>query len=83
MNRPAICDPRENDGGWFVVQGVWNNDDGFVLTDPVIHYVSSRDPRRKHRNGATDKGREGVTKFFNTHKCGPLCRRLGLTLPSF
>ena len=55
--------------------------DGYVLTDPVIHYVSSRGGRR-HRNGATDKGAHGVLNFFKTHKCGALCRRLGLTVPN-
>ena len=60
------------------LQGTWNSHDGFVLTDPVVHYVSSRNPHRKHKNGATDKGRDGVDRFFKTHKCGPLCARLGL-----
>jgi hypothetical protein len=35
----------DNSGGKTLVcdlQGVWNAFDGFVLTDPVIHYVSSR-----------------------------------------
>jgi hypothetical protein len=49
-----------------------------MLTDPVVHYVSARNPHRKHKNGATDKGRDGVDRFFQTHKCGPLCARLGL-----
>ena len=57
-------------------QGVWNADDGFMLTDPVVHYVSSTGKR--HKNGATDRGKEGVQNFFKTHKCGPLCKRLGL-----
>jgi hypothetical protein len=56
-------------------QGTWNIHDGFVLTDPVVHYVSSRNPHRKHKNGATDKGLDGVDRFFKTHKCGPLCAR--------
>ena len=43
------------------LQGVWNADDGFVLTDPVVHYVSSSG--RRHKNGATDKGVEGVRAF--------------------
>ena len=58
------------------LQGVWNADDGFMLTDPVVHYVSSTGKR--HKNGATDRGIEGVQNFFKTHKCGPLCKRLGL-----
>ena len=43
------------------LQGVWNADDGFVLTDPVVHYVSSSG--RRHKNGATDKGEEGASAF--------------------
>ena len=62
-------------------RGWWNADDGFVLTDPVVHYVSSREPLKKHKNGATDKGRDGVAKFFATHKCNALCERLGLKRP--
>ena len=44
------------------IQGVWNKDDGFVLTDPVAHYISSRGVR--HKNGATDKGFGGVCNFL-------------------
>ncbi|KXZ55303.1 hypothetical protein GPECTOR_3g438 [Gonium pectorale] len=62
--RKLVCD----------LQGVWNPTDGFTLTDPVIHQFS----RKKKKNGATDKGLDGVREFFETHKCGPLCRRLGL-----
>jgi len=58
------------------LQGVWNETDGFMLTDPVIHHASS-----KGKNGRTDKGKEGMKKFFESHKCNPLCRRLGLDMP--
>ena len=58
------------------LQGIWNPDDGFVLTDPVVHYVSSRG--KKHKNGATDKGLEGVKRFFGTHECNALCTKIGL-----
>ena len=58
------------------LQGVWNTHDGFVLTDPVVHYVSSTGKR--HKNGATDKGLEGVRRFFATHKCCALCKRMAL-----
>jgi hypothetical protein len=63
------------------LQGVCNAVDGFVLTDPVIHYVSSRRGSERHRNGGTDKGAQGVLAFFKTHRCGALCRRLGLAPP--
>jgi hypothetical protein len=56
------------------LQGVWNPADGFMLTDPVVHYMSSSG--RKHKNGATDKGFEGMKRFFQTHKCGPLCAKM-------
>ena len=51
---------------------------GFQLTDPVVHYVSAANPERRHQNGATDKGRNGVCKFFATHKCNRICRRMNL-----
>lgn len=62
------------------LQGVWNAEDGFVLTDPVVHYISSTGKR--HKNGATDQGVLGVRKFFQTHTCNRLCARLGLRRPS-
>jgi len=61
-------------------QGVWNATDGFVFTDPVIHHISKAG--RRHRNGQTDKGVEGVRRFFASHQCNAVCRRLGLTMPS-
>ena len=61
------------------LQGVWNSTDGFMLTDPVIHYIASNGKR--HCNGATDKGARGVLNFFKTHTCGALCRQLGLVKP--
>mmetsp|Transcript_41452 Transcript_41452/g.100156 ORF Transcript_41452/g.100156 Transcript_41452/m.100156 type:complete len:676 (+) Transcript_41452:109-2136(+) len=57
------------------LQGVWNETDGFMLTDPVIHHASG-----KGKNGRTDRGKEGIKKFFETHKCNPLCKRLGLNI---
>jgi hypothetical protein len=55
------------------LQGVWNKFDGFTLTDPVFHSV-----HHSKKNGQTDKGIGGMQKFFETHKCGSLCRSLGL-----
>ena len=66
LGKKLVCD----------LQGVWNADDGFVLTDPVIHYVSSSG--KTHRNGATDKGKIGVQRFFETHVCNSLCKRMHL-----
>jgi hypothetical protein len=67
LGKQLVCD----------LQGVWNADDGFVLTDPVVHYVSGSGKR--HQNGATDKGFEGVKRFFRTHTCGSLCKKMLLT----
>ena len=68
----------QSDGKQLVcdLQGVWNIVDGFTLTDPVVHYNSGRS--RSRVNGSTDKGREGMQKFFETHECSALCRKLGL-----
>ena len=55
------------------LQGVWNQIDGFTLTDPVVH-----DGKERHQSRRTDKGSSGIHAFFRTHKCSPLCKRLGL-----
>ncbi|KAK3232626.1 hypothetical protein CYMTET_57028 [Cymbomonas tetramitiformis] len=64
------------------VQGVWNSVDGFMLTDPVIHYRSAQPGTSRRKYGATDKGLQGMRLFFSTHKCNAMCRRLGLELPT-
>ena len=46
----------------------------FEFTDPVIHYKSSTG--RKHVFGRTDRGKKGMSDFFQTHDCGELCRML-------
>ncbi|EEH59666.1 LOW QUALITY PROTEIN: uncharacterized protein MICPUCDRAFT_64115 [Micromonas pusilla CCMP1545] len=46
----------------------------FELTDPVIHYSSTKG--RKNVFGRTDRGREGMNKFYATHKCSELCEAL-------
>jgi len=57
------------------LQGVFD-ERGNVLrfSDPVIHYRSYSGRRQVH--GLTDKGKDGIGKFFATHKehCGYLCR---------
>jgi hypothetical protein len=53
------------------IQGVLHhNPPLFELTDPAIH---SKD---KVRFGKTDFGRKGMTDFFKTHECNPLCHVL-------
>jgi len=64
--RMLVCD----------IQGVYNRVDGFVLSDPVVHEVCGAGKR--HKNGATDKGEEGIDMFFSSHVCNPLCARLSL-----
>ena len=56
------------------IQGTWNAYDGFNFTDPAVHTLGV-----KGRRGGTDKGTEGIKKFFETHKCNILCRKLGLS----
>jgi hypothetical protein len=48
----------------------------YRLTDPCIHYVSTRGRRMVH--GRTDKGWQGMRDFFKTHACNSLCHLLGL-----
>jgi hypothetical protein len=70
--RDLVCD----------LQGVWNAVDGFIFTDPVIHHNSHKSGRVDGHNGRTDKGLDGIRKFFVTHKCNSMCRRLGLEVPT-
>lgn len=64
--RQLVCD----------LQGVWNADDGYLLTDPVVHQVGEQ----RYINGATDKGLVGIKNFFETHVCSSLCKKMGLPL---
>jgi hypothetical protein len=57
------------------LQGVWNEIDGFLLTDPAMH----RKPKGgRQKRGGTDKGADGIADFFRTHRCSARCRELGL-----
>jgi len=60
------------------LQGVLNTDRTprpmFELTDPAIHYKSSKQNQRTY--GRTDKGQEGIHMFLMSHKCSNLCRLL-------
>jgi hypothetical protein len=61
------------------LQGVFNADTippTYELTDPVIHYKSSRGI--KNTFGRTDCGKQGISDFRRTHICNPLCK---LVLP--
>ena len=46
------------------------------LTDPAIHSWSGF--RRNARYGQTDKGEDGMRKFFKYHQCNVLCDSLGI-----
>lgn len=48
----------------------------FDLTDPVIHYKSKTGRHQVY--GRTDLGRQGMDKFFHTHRCNDVCRLLGI-----
>ena len=56
------------------VQG-FERDGVFTLTDPALH---SRDDWGARYFGDTDMGNEGMEKFFQSHKCGKTCKRLGI-----
>ncbi|KAL7563138.1 hypothetical protein ACA910_012319 [Epithemia clementina (nom. ined.)] len=62
------------------LQGVYNTDmlpPTFELSDPAIHYSSQKG--REMVFGRTDKGKEGMQRFFNTHKCSSVCKFLKLS----
>lgn len=62
------------------LQGVFNTDmtpPTFELTDPAIHYASTKGRRMVF--GRTDKGPTGMRNFFNTHKCTTICKYLELS----
>ncbi|CAM9472532.1 unnamed protein product [Choristocarpus tenellus] len=48
----------------------------FELTDPVIHYKSTKGRRQVY--GHTDMGMKGVQEFFKTHMCNDVCQLLGI-----
>lgn len=45
------------------------------LTDPAIHTF---DEVRRRQYGITDKGQEGIKRFFKHHQCNALCKALGV-----
>ncbi|MDR3549454.1 MAG: alpha kinase family protein [Candidatus Pacebacteria bacterium] len=56
------------------IQGVWNEEKQcFLLIDPAIHSIY-----RKKSYGISDMGKLGVLRFFKTHKCNDICRKLNL-----
>ena len=70
QKRVLVCD----------LQGCFNTDmcpPTFELTDPAIHYASSKGRREVY--GRTDKGQSGQNAFFKTHKCSSVCKALQLS----
>jgi len=64
----------EKTGGYLMIcdlQGVQENGT-YVLTDPAMHCVDVL------RFGTTNLGTDGMKKFFKTHRCNDVCRKLGL-----
>ena len=51
------------------LQGVYGN--CYVLADPAIHSL-------EQKYGITDFGKLGIHKFFETHKCTEICKKLKL-----
>ena len=56
------------------LQGIWNKQDGFTLTDPALHSnIDYSSDEKKLKIGATDHNFNGIQKFFKTHVCNGLC----------
>ena len=69
---------EESKGSLIVVdiQGTVNKDGDLEITDPAIHteFYSKR-------FGATNLGKLGIVKFFRTHECNDICKKLRLLNP--
>jgi hypothetical protein len=59
------------------LQGVFDETENVLkFSDPVMHYHDHRRLERRNVHGRTDRGKNGMAMFFQTHKdeCGHLCR---------
>ena len=60
------------------LQGVFDKDKNLLqFSDPVIHYYNPQHTDRRRVHGRTDRGRDGITDFLDTHSCeeqGNLCQ---------
>jgi hypothetical protein len=60
------------------LQGVYDEGKNILqFSDPVIHYYNPQRTERRCVHGRTDRGRDGIKDFFNTHSCkeqGNLCQ---------
>lgn len=53
------------------LQGVYNKNSGYQLTDPAIN-------SSELKYGKTDIGTIGIHNFFDSHICTPVCKSLGI-----
>eukprot|EP01062_Namystynia_karyoxenos_P072326 TRINITY_DN683_c0_g1_i12.p1 TRINITY_DN683_c0_g1~~TRINITY_DN683_c0_g1_i12.p1 ORF type:complete len:960 (+),score=263.96 TRINITY_DN683_c0_g1_i12:98-2977(+) len=63
--------------GVFTEKTSWRGKPKYTLTDPAIH---TGDPE-KTMPSQTNLGRDGMARFFASHRCNDLCRHLKLPLP--
>ena len=56
------------------VQGIKDTANSYLLTDPAIHSSN-----RQSFPARTNCGAGGMVRFFQTHRCNPICHRLKLT----
>ena len=56
------------------LQGVFDDARNLLcLSDPVIHYDYQHNGHKRMLHGRTDRGRKGISLFFETHECSNLC----------
>ena len=58
------------------IQGIVNEDGGLSITDPAIHSMFY-----KGKFGLTNHGKVGIMRFFSTHNCNEICKKLKLADP--
>lgn len=51
-----------------------SGENGYLLTDPAIHF----DSLVRYREARTNLGPKGMREFFRTHLCSRICEKLGL-----
>lgn len=74
-----VCDIQGTEGNHEIAPSSRNLGQQFILTDPQIHTnTSSVNERINGSFGLGDLGPDGIKQFFQGHRCGPLCKKLGL-----
>ncbi|KAG8891676.1 hypothetical protein FRB99_003418 [Tulasnella sp. 403] len=68
----------EESGHSFVfadIQGAWSADQkSFIIADPQMHTALSKDPPM----ATWDSGQDGISSFYQGHKCSQICEALSL-----